>query len=593
MPQLTAAESRELAAKDPLVIRDVDLALAVLEREPVIAFDLETSGLSPWLDKVAVVALNGAASGTTAVIHCRGAVPQRLIDLMNTPGRLFIGHNIANFDLPFLVRHGLDVHRATWYDTLVGEGVCKLTNRRDVRFSLKASALRQLGVRLDKSIEHSGWMNPELSDTQLEYVTGDVKFIHELRTAQLTKLAEHGMSAAMDVEQSLVPAVVGLKMNGLPIDLDRLADHLSGEEDRSREALYNLWDTFGPINPGSSQQVRAALATAGLDIMSTSAETLGELIASGADQAGLLQDIITARRAKKRTNMYDAAWIAQHVAPDGRIHPGYWWTATDTGRFSSSGPNMQQWPKNMRWVIAAPPGHRFLQADYKSAEVVVAAALANDRALLRAYESGYDLHSSVGGQVFGCTPDQVTEEQRKLAKAMNFCLLFGGWYETFHQYARLAGSQITVEEAQRIEQRYFATYTGIAAMKEKARYQSRRGGPVMMRLPTGLRRNLIPSSSGRVASTKILNTAVQGTAAAGMKFALLEADRRGLIAEGLGATVHDEIAGAIPEQRAREVAGELDECMVLGMREAVGRMLPTADCPISVDVKLGDDWRKS
>jgi DNA polymerase I-like protein with 3'-5' exonuclease and polymerase domains len=592
MVQLTAVQSRELQSKDSLVLRDENLALNIFEREQVVAVDTETSGLSPWKDRIAVVTLNGQQSGVTAVLHVRGGLSRRLINFFNDPTKLFIGHNLVGFDLLFFAIAGVDIHSATWYDTLIGEQVCKMTDRRDVRFSLKASTLRQLGVQLKKDADHAGWMNPTLNDSQVDYCADDVKYIHELRTAQFAKAAEKGLEPALTTEMSLVPIVAQMTLNGLPINLERLRSHLAAEEERTNEALYSLWDTFGPINFGSSKQVLGALASIGLDLRSSSATTLKELISSGADQVGYLKDIIQVREGKKRTNQYSDEWIAKYVAADGCIHPRYWICGADTGRFTCSDPNMQQWPVNMRWVISAPPNHRFLMADFKSAEVVVAAAISNDSALLSAIKAGGDLHRNVGSQVFGVTPEAITTDQRKLAKAMNFCLLFGGWYQTFYEYARLAGSNITLEEAKTVEEQYFMTYRGIAAMKYKAEQQSRRGGPVMMRLPTGLKRNLLPSTSGRVAKTKILNTAVQGTAAAGMKFALIEAYKRGLIATGIAGSVHDEIAGAIPSNQVEEVARELDESMVAGMKEAVSRMMPGAECPISVDIKIGDDWRK-
>ncbi len=586
MPMLTASQSRALQQKDPLLVTDPDLALAVLEREQVIAFDIETSGLSPWKDRVAVVSFNGLGSGATAVLHLRGALPRRLIDLFNDESKTFVGHNIMCFDLLFLALAGVDIHRATYYDTLLGEQVCSLTNRRDVRFSLKASAYRQLGVELKKDADHAGWMNPTLTDQQVEYCAGDVKFIHELRDAQLRKAKDKNFEAALDVEMSMVPVVAQMELNGMPIDLDRFWDHLRGEEERSQDALFRLYDLFGPqFNPGSAPQCLAALKTIGVDLHSTGKDVLTELINSGADEAGILRDVVACRGGRKSNNSYNQAWVDKFVAPDGCIHPRQWSCGTATGRFSSSDPNMQQWPRDMRWVVRAQPGKRLVFGDYQQLEVAVAAALAKDQRMLQAIASGEDIHTSVASQIFGVSASEVTEEPRRQAKAANFTFLFGGWYKTFYSRAKLAGSSITLDQAQSLEERYFSTYQGIAAMKDKAKYLSRRGGPVTMTLPTGLRRTLIPGERGSVASTQILNTAVQGTAAAGMKYALLDLYRKGIVHRGVGLTFHDEIAGQFLASEAEEVAKEMEESMVQGMKQAV-------DAPVGADMKVAEDWRK-
>lgn len=576
--------------KDPLIIFDERRALEIFQSESVIAIDTETTGLSPWQDKIAVVALNGLRSEITAVLHVRGRLSPDLIAFLSDPTRTFVGHNLIAFDLLMLANHGVNIHSATWYDTLVGEQVVNMTNRRDVRFSLQASIRRRLGVDIKKGISHGQWMNPNLSTEQLAYVAGDVKYLHELRAEQIQKAVDKDIMSGLETEMKLVPIAAQLSLNGLPLNFDRLQEHLLGESTRAIDAQDRLWDKFGPFNIASPQQCVTVLNNAGIDIPASDAQTLTDIIQAGGDPGGVLVDIMTVRRARKRTNSYDSEWVGKYTEEHDNwlwIHPRFWSLGTDTGRFSSSDPNMQQWPQNMRWVVAPPPGFRLFAGDYQQLEVVVAAAIAKDSDLLAAAASGQDIHSQVASRIYGIPVENISKEQRRNAKAGNFTFIFGGWYETFYRYARLAGGSITIEEAKQFEQSYFNAFRGLAAMKSRARSMSARGGAVSLSLPTGIRRALVPSAkTGRVASTQILNTAVQGTAAAGMKFALIDLYAKDCKLLGTGISFHDELAGTARVEDAEEISREVKLSMLEGMEKVVG-------VRVGVDMHVQDDWGKA
>jgi len=123
---------------------DALASLPTLATEPLLGIDLETSGLSPWNDQIAVITLFGQRSETTSVFHVRGSVPQVLKDFLSQP-RLLVGHNVTTFDALFLANAGVDIMAPTWFDTLIAEQVLITTSRSDVRKNLQASIKRRLG----------------------------------------------------------------------------------------------------------------------------------------------------------------------------------------------------------------------------------------------------------------------------------------------------------------------------------------------------------------------------------------------------------------------------------------------------------------
>jgi DNA polymerase I len=579
------------------VVRDVRSALNALWHDKELAVDIETSGLSPFRDKVAVVSLYGDESSVLAVLHVRGLLPQELADFLGSPDRRQVYHNGVGFDVPFLMEAGVDFERVLLYDTLTGATVVTGTGRRDTSMSLRAEVGRRLGTVLKKGADHSGWMNPALTEDQVRYCAEDIVHLHGLRRAQVTRAEETRQLAALELEMAIVPSVARMTHHGLPIDLEQLDGYLEDQLITARQLERELTTELGEVvNYNSPTQVLAACRRYGLVLANTQAKYLETLVADGVDpnlpedrreqQArGLevLGRIVAVRQAKKRLSSYSPTWVEKHVVDHGQlpgtrtghwVHSRFWQCSTDTGRFSSSDPNLQQVPvrppaPNMRPIFRHPAdsGLRIVKVDYSQIEVVIAAYQARDRALLDLIESGGDIHTLVASQIFRVAPDQVSKYQRQLSKAANFCLIFGGGAKTFAAYARQYGAPITLPDAQGIRTEYFRQFTGLARVRDEA-YELQASGrrAVNVYLPSGLRRTLIGED---VKATKILNTRVQGTAAAGMKAAIRLARARGLDMY-FGATVHDElVAAGVPAEWAEDYARELAAVMVEGMQTYV------------------------
>ena len=563
------------------VIFEVDEAVRVFANEPAIAIDIETSGLSPWRDLIAVVSLYGDETGALAVLHVKGHVPDNLAKLLSRRDLTLVAHNAVGFDAMFLAVNGVDVFRPTWYDTLVGETVLTVTGRRDISVSLRATLNRRIGADMKKDIDHRTWMREDLDDEQLSYAANDVVHLHAIARAQAEKADEKGMTDALDLEMRVMPVVIRMSLNGFPLNVDKLEEAKRGADERAAQAKVDLAKRFGEeFNPNSHPQVKKALAEVGLvDIRDTKAETLDPIATGDGPYAAITRDILLRRRALKRIGMYDAAWVAKYVQDDGRVHARFWQCGTDTVRFSSSDPNLQQIPRDFRWVFGWESGLDVVSADYSQIEVRVAADLSGDAGLLESLQSE-DIHRFVASVAYQLAPEAITDKQRKNAKAIVFTWLFGGGINGMVAYARRDGSDVTHEEMTQLVRRMEGRFEGVTRMRTQAYQLADRRGPISIRLPNGHRRVLV---GNKVRGTTILNTAVQGTAAVGLKHALLVAEERGLT-EYIGGTIHDEIvASGVPKADGEEYGRELERAMLDGMANVIS-------APVKVEVKRGDYW---
>lgn len=562
------------------VIRDWREALATIKPGEDVGWDLETGGLNPWTAPIAVLSLMGRESDTPCILHFRGDVPDEVVHFLETP-RLWIGHNITNFDRLFLENAGVDTFRegVVHYDTLVGEAVSKVSGRHDVRVNLQATLARRLGKKIAKDADHHSWMNPDLDAQQVAYCVDDVYSLHRLRDSQIKVCSQDDRARALEIEQQLANVVCAMILTGMPVDLEALEQWHEESSERILQAQEYMLEVAGPINFGSPAQIKAVFSDI-LDtpLQSTRAEVLDELAEYDTPAGHFAKQLQLWRKGTKRTGMYDPEWLQTYVQVDGRIHARFWQVGTETGRFSSTDPNLQQWPRDGRKVIGGEDGMSMVYADYDAIEVMVAAGLANDQQLLEDCKG--DPHMRLAMHNTGLPEDQIDREIRRTAKAANFTLLFCGGVKRFHESCVAGGSKMSMWEARKFVDEYLQLYRGIARMREAAFKQAERGA-VELKFPTGLRRVLV---GAELTPTRIVNNIVQGTAAAGLKYGLLELWRRKMVRGYLGATVHDENVACVPTAMAEDYRRELEESMVLGMSRAISGI------PTRVHGKISTHW---
>lgn len=564
------------------VIMDPRKLARELAKDKVIAFDTETTGLNPLLDRIAVVQLYGEQSGTLGLVQTHIGIPDEIKDVLQRKDKpTFVMHNGVAYDLIMLKTHGIDIEQMKVYDTLVGEPIVMQQDRADISKSLRASIKRRLGIKIDKDIEHSDWLRPDLSGKQIAYAVRDVLHLPALMHWHEQKCDEVGMSEALAMEMQLVPYTALMTYNGLPLDLDALEEYRQFHEERLEEASQLLEKELPQVNNWNSPaQIKEALHEYGVPVPNTKKETLLDIAMMDGGKTGeVCEAIIVARQALKRGGMYDPDWVQKHVI-NGRVHSRFWQVGTDTTRYASSDPNLQQIPRDMRRIFGL-EGHTMVSPDYSQIEVRIAAAIAQDAVMLKLLESE-DVHTAVAMQVMGLKKKEVTPALRKHAKAMSFTLLFGGGPQALYDYARMGGSDISYDEAASYVNRFFDTFTGLRAARQKAQNMADKKRVISIRLPNGMRRNL---AGRKVKSTIILNTMVQGSAAVGIKKAMLLASKEGCF-DYLGAQVHDELVACVPNKEAADFRATLIRCMKEGMAEVMPGM------PVAVEDKYGKVWQK-
>lgn len=552
--------------------------------------DTETTGFDPWHGELALIQAYDPESKIVFIGRCsQGFVSPEWWNDLFQPYRTFVGHNWAQFDLIFMHYAGVPWQRARHYDTLIAETIISTSGRADVKKSLQASVRRRVGLQVDKDIvDHGNWRRENLSQEQLQYAATDVLVLPELVAAQLERARDTKQEDAINMEMAVAPMFTLMNINGLPIDVPTLDSYLNIQRDKMQAGRQLLADTFGDINVNSPVQLRKALNEFGIAIESTAKDQLAEIISFDPDStnAKLLQAILDVRSPSKRISMYGSEqWRSEHIMSDSRVHARFWQVGADTTRVSSSDPNLQQIPKDGRYVFGHVAGHKIVSVDYSQIEVRIAAAISNDTHLIELLELE-DIHKAIASAAFKVAIADVTPKQRKLAKAMVFTLLFGGSPNRFYEYARNNGSDITFEEACEYYHAFFESFQGLWQMRLSAKRKCASSSAVTIRLPNGAKRVLFGQ---KLTPANLLNTPVQGTAAVGMKLGLIRAYNAGL-GKYIGAAVHDEAVACVPEHEAMDYAIEMQRCLVDGMREIITTCKIKAEIALNKDGSLPSHW---
>jgi DNA polymerase-1 len=413
-----------------------------------------------------------------------------------------------------------------------------------------------------------------------------------LHEAQLVKQGVDGLYRTMELPLAHVLARV--ECLGVRVDADYLRQ-LGQEVAISIQALEAEIHQMagGPFNIGSPKQLADVLfGKLGLPIVrrtatkapSTDADVLEELAALHAVPA----KIVDYRMLTKLKGTYIEALPALINPRTGRLHTTFNQAVAATGRLSSSDPNLQNIPirtevgRRIREAFVADDGFQIVSADYSQIELRILAHFSEDPAFLSAFREGADIHQRTAAQVFGVPPESVTSDQRRIAKAINFGLVFGQQEFGLAQVLRIPRA-----EARAYIESYFQRYSGVRLYMERAIAEARRTGEVTTLL--GRRRPLPEIRATRVqdrnhAERIARNSPIQGTAADLLKLAMIRVDT-GLQARWPEArlllTVHDEL---VFEVRTEEVAGF--SAWVKAEMEGVHQLL----VPLVVDVGAGRTW---
>jgi DNA polymerase I len=581
--------------------------LARISDAPLIAFDTETTSLDAMRADIVGLSLSvqpGHACyiplahdypGTPAQLP-RDNVLAALKPILEDPKRPKVGQH-AKYDMNILSRYGITV-QGLKHDTMLESYVWNATATRHDMDSL---ARKYLGYETVKYEEVAGKGAKQISfsqvdlDTACRYAAEDADVTLRLHHALWPLLESEPTLRKVyeDIEIPLVPVLAGMEQRGVLIDVDELRRQSQHLGKRMHELQQEAWRSAGhEFNLESPKQLQAILfdelgLPAKLKTPTGQPSTNEEALEAIADDHPLPRLILDYRGMAKLRSTYTEK-LAEIVNPyTGRVHTSYHQGAVATGRISSTDPNLQNIPvrteegRRIRQAFIAPEGWVVMAADYSQIELRIMAHLSGDEGLVRAFQEGGDIHRATAAEVFGLDPADVTSNQRRAAKAINFGLMYG---MSAFGLARQLG--VDRGEASDYMARYFSRYPGVHAFMEATRERAHRDGYVETLFGRRLylenltaRNQALRAGAERAA----VNAPMQGTAADIIKRAMIS----------VAAWLKDRDDAHMLMQVHDELVFEVRADAVDTVRDAVRKRMSGAaklHVPLIVDVGVGKNW---
>ncbi|WP_149195410.1 DNA polymerase I [Luteimonas suaedae] len=572
------------------------------------AFDTETDSLDPMRANLVGMSFSvepGRAAYLPLAHDYGGAPPQldhdealaALRPLFEDAGKKKLGHH-GKYDLHVLRRHGVEVQGYA-DDSMLESFVYNATASRHDMDSL---ALRYLGYTTVKYADVAGKGAKAIAFSQVaiddatRYAAEDADVTLRLHRLLAPKLAEVPSLERVyrEIEVPLVPVLARIEANGVRIDGDELRRQTADLSRRMLAAQQKATELAGrTFNLDSPKQLQALLfdelkLPAVLKTPKGQPSTNEEALEAIADRHELPRVILEYRALAKLRSTYTEK-LADIVNPEtGRVHTSFHQAGAATGRLASSDPNLQNIPirtedgRRIRRAFIADPGNKIVACDYSQIELRIMAHLSQDDGLLKAFASGADIHRATAAEVFGRAMDQVTPNERRAAKAINFGLMYG---MSAFGLARNLG--IGRGEAQDYIALYFSRYPGVRDFMERTRQQARDQGYVETVFGRRLYlENIAARNQGLRAGAEraAINAPMQGTAADIIKRAMIAIDAWLQTQAGAARMilqVHDELVF--------EVRADFVDTL---LAEVVPRMTGAAELrvPLAVDSGVGEDW---
>jgi DNA polymerase-1 len=588
----------------------LDAWLARLDAAPLVSLDTETTGLDPMLAQLVGISFAIAAGESVHAAylplgHSYAGAPaqlplaatlERLRPWLESPHHGKLGQHLK-YDRHVFANHGVAL-RGIVEDTLLQSYVLESDKAHD----LGALAARHCGLATISYDAVTGKGANRISFAQVdvaraaEYAAEDADVtlrVHQVLRPQLAAAPELE-ALYRDLELPVAEVLFRMESNGVLIDAAALAQQ-SDELGRKIMAIEAEAHSLAgqPFNLNSPKQLAEILFTQqGLPVVkktpSGGPSTDEEVLEKLAEDYPLPKKILEHRSFAKLKNTYTDKLPKMINPATGRVHTSFGQATAVTGRLASTDPNLQNIPirtaegRRIRSAFIARDNRRIVSADYSQIELRIMAHLSDDPRLLEAFAAGEDVHRATAGEVFGLTPIEVTGEQRRAAKAINFGLIYG-------MSAFGLAKQIGVDRsaAQAYMDRYFARYPGVARYMEETRAVAREKGYVETVFGRRLWLPEIKSSNAgrrQGAERAAINAPMQGTAADLIKRAML-AVQDWLDAQKLHTLlvlqVHDELVLEVPEPELDQVREELPKLM-----GGVAKL----KVPLLVEVGVGANW---
>jgi DNA polymerase-1 len=594
---------------------DLDELVKQLQAAPAFAFDAETNSLN--VIEAEIVGLSFSAQPGMAwyvpLAHIaddgpqleRGVVRDALLPLLEDARKPKIAHN-GKFDLLALRRLDIDA-QGVQFDTMLA---AQLLGNQNV--GLKDLAFNVLKLK-EPMTEITDLIGSGRNQTTFDHVPIEQATPYAAADADMTLRLRDRLDQELDqvpqirkvfetIEMPLLPVLTDMEWQGIKVDvgvLQQLSTTMQQRIEQLEDKIYEIAE--GRFNIGSGQQLNKVLfeqlgvPTTGLSktktgLYSITAEVLEKL--SGVHP--IISMIQEHRQLSKLKSTYLEA-LPQLVDARNRLHTSYNQIGAATGRLSSTAPNLQNIPvrteqgREIRRAFIAEEGCYLLSADYSQIELRILAHITQDPALLETFKEGRDIHAATAARLFGLPMNQVTKNQRRIAKTTVFGTIYG-----ISSFGLAARTDLSRDEAKQLIDGLFATYPGIKRLFEETLATARECGYVETlfgrRRYFGRGRDNPLNSSGprkQAAEREAINAPIQGTSADLIKMAMTELfnelRKRGLATKML-LQVHDELLLEVPDD-------ELNEVKTL-VREVMEGVYPELSVPLEVEISAGRNWEE-
>lgn len=605
---ITAPASREYETIQTWA--QFDAWLEKIDAASLTAFDTETTSLDPMVARLVGLsfAVEPGRAAYLPVAHRGPDMPEqlpidevlaRLKPWLESAKHKKVGQHLK-YDAQVIANYGIALNGIE-HDTLLESYVLESHRSHD----MDSLALRHLGVKTIKYEDVAGKGAQQIGFDEVplaqaaEYSAEDADITLQLHHAMYPQIArEPGLERVYrEIEMPVSIVLRKMERTGVLIDSARLQAQSSEIASRLVELETQAYELAGgEFNLGSPKQIgQIFFEKLQLPIVkktpSGAPSTDEEVLQKLAEDYPLPKLLLEHRGLAKLKSTYTDK-LPRMVNPEtGRVHTNYAQAVAVTGRLASNDPNLQNIPvrtaegRRIREAFIAAPGSNIVSADYSQIELRIMAHISGDASLLRAFAQGEDIHRATAAEVFGVTPLEVTADQRRIAKVINFGLIY--WMSAFGLASNLG---ITRDAAKLYIDRYFARYPGVAQYMEETRANAKEKGYVETVFG---RRLWLPEINGgngprrQAAERAAINAPMQGTAADLIKLSMIAVDDW-LTREGLSSRmimqVHDELVLEVPDAELAHVREKLPEMMC-----GVAKL----KVPLVAEVGAGANWEEA
>ena len=612
--QQSVSAKSDLSDKHYTAVTDMGMLRDLIDRlesTNIFAVDTETTSTNPMIAKI--VGLSFALTPHEAFyIPCGhnylGAPQQlKLSEVLNqlkavlaNPDIQKVGQNIK-YDWMVLARHGIDLDGVA-FDTMLASYLLNPSKRAH---NLDQIALDFLGHKTITYEEVAGKGKKAVlfSEVPLEkavpYACEDADITLMAKDALAPRLEEIGLTKLLkDIEMPLVPVLMRMEMRGTLVDVDRLHE-LSKSFEHQLDALEgSIYGLAGEeFNINSSQQMgRILFEKLKLPVQKKTKKKTGystdvNVLTTLAQHHELPALVLKHRTLSKLKSTYADALIDLVHPETGRIHTSYNQTVTATGRLSSSDPNLQNIPirtdegREIRRAFIPQKGWHLVSADYSQVELRILAHYSDDQILIQSFLDDEDIHTRTASEVFQVSPEMISTELRRQAKAINFGIIYG--MSAFGLSKQL---EISQKMAKTYIDNYFSRYPGVKKYLDQTIADARKTlqastllGRIRLLPDINSKNNIIRQAVERIA----VNTPIQGSAADLIKLAMIKVDtslREKNLQSAMLLTVHDELVFEVPPDEIDTVTDLLKEIM-----EGVWKL----KVPLKVNISYGPNWAEA